>query len=384
MDLAPSQEQAALRDAVHRYLTEHYSFPQRCALLEQHAGSRTRWRTLGDLGWLGIEAPEDCGGSGGTAQLTAVLLDEFGRFLAPEPLLACAVLPTQLIVESADADQRRELLTALSAGQRLFAAAHREAAARGAAHFTSTRATALAGGRFLLSGEKSAAVGADQADRLIVSARTGANSDDPSCLSLFLVDPQLPGVTRRNFRMIDGAGAADIVLQDVEVGPQALLGADGKAGAALTRASEHFVVGACAEAVGVMDALVTLTVDFLKTRRAYGDTLSSYQALQHRLADMLIELELSRSILMRALHSLASGEDSARRKDIAGARVLVGRAGRLIAGAGIQLHGAMGVVDEYIVGHYLKRLNVLFALCGDTAVHLRRYAAADAPGGARE
>ncbi len=376
MDFKPSQEQEALREVVHRYLTDNYSFPQRRTLLEQHERLRSRWRALAELGWLGIEVPEDCGGSGGTPHLTATLLDEFGRFLVPEPLLACAVLPARLIGEAADVDQRAELLTGLSTGQILFAVAHRETAARGCVH---TRATTLPGGRFLLGGEKSAAVGGDQADWLIVSANTSGHGDDPTSLDLFLVGTELPGVARRNFRTIDGAGAADITLEDVEVDSRALLAANGQGSVALARASEHFVVGSCAEAVGIMDALVALTVDFLKTRRAYGNTLSSYQALQHRLADMLIELELSRSILMRALHSLLEGDHDARRKDTAGARVLVGRAARLIAGAGIQLHGAMGVVDEYIIGHYLKRLNVLFALCGDTTSYLRRYAAAHMP-----
>jgi hypothetical protein len=125
-----------------------------------------------------------------------------------------------------------------------------------------------------------------------------------------------------------------------------------------------------------MDAVVKLTADHLKTRRAYGSTLSTYQALQHRLADMLIELELSRSMLMRALHSLSSNNQHARHKDVAAARVLIGSAGRFITSSGIQLHGAMGVVEEYIIGHYLKRLNVLLALCGSTTFHLRQYSTA--------
>lgn len=376
MQLMPSPEQTLLRQNVHGYLTEHYSFPQRCAILQNaHGFCRERWKAFAQLGWLGIEVPEEFGGSDDTAEETAIVLDEFGRFLVVEPLLACAVLPARLLTETADAEQRAKFLMPLVSGERLFAVAHREAPGRGAARFVQTRATALPGGRFLLTGTKPAVVGADRADYIIVSARTHGSSDDPYGISLFLLDPALPGITRRSFPTIDGGSAADVTLQDVEVGPDTLLGADGNANQALVRASEHFIVGACAEAVGIMDAVVKLTVDHLKARRAYGSTLSTYQALQHRLADMFIELELSRSMLMRVLHTLSSANDHARQKDAAAARVLIGQASRFIASSGIQLHGAMGVVDEYIVGHYLKRLNVLFALCGSATFHLRQYSA---------
>lgn len=373
MQLAPSPEQTVLRHDLHAYLNEHYSFPQRCEMLRGHGFCRERWKSLAQLGWLGIEVPEEFGGSGSTAEETAIILDEFGRFLVPEPLLACAVLPARLLLETTGSEQRGKLLRSLGSGEQVFAAALREASSRGAVHFVETHATALAGGRFLLRGAKSAAISADKADYIIVSARMNGTCDDLSGISLFLMDPALPGIKRRNFRMIDGGSAAELTFHDVETGPDALLGTDGRAGQALVRASEHFIVGACAEAVGIMDAVVKLTVEHLKTRRAYGNTLSTYQALQHRLADMLIELELSRSMLMRALHTLSSADEHARKRDIAAARVLIGSAGRFITSYGIQLHGAMGVVEEYIIGHYLKRLNVLFALCGSKAFFLQQY-----------
>ncbi len=375
MQLVPSPEQTLLRNNAHSYLTEHYSFPQRCAILQEGYGiSRERWKAIAQLGWLGIEVPEIFGGSNSTPEETAIILDEFGRFLAPEPLLACAVAPARLLLEAADVEQRAKLLPLLVSGERLFAVAHHESPSRGAARFVQARAVALPGGRFLLTGEKSAAVSADKADHIIVSARVDGCCDDPHGISIFLLDPALPGVMRRSFRTIDGGTAAELKLQDVEVGPETLLGANGQASQALVRASEHFIFGACAEAVGMMDAVVKLTVDHLKTRRAYGSTLGTYQALQHRLADMLMELELSRSMFMRVLQTLSGDDEHARHKDISAARVLIGSAGRFITSNGIQLHGAMGVVEEYIVGHYLKRMNVLFAQCGSATFHLRQYA----------
>jgi alkylation response protein AidB-like acyl-CoA dehydrogenase len=374
MQLAPSPEQIVLRHDVHSYLAEHYSFPQRCAMLrDSHGVCRNRWKALAQLGWLGIEVPERFGGSDSTLEETAIILDEFGRFLVPEPLLACAMLPARLLIEADGSERHIEFLKPLVLGERLFAVAHQEAAGRGDPHFVETRATSLPGGRFLLTGAKSAAVGADRADHIIVSARVDGSCDDPHGISVFLLDPSSPGVLCRRFRTIDGGSAADLTLQNVEVGPEAVLGTEGQALRSLVRASEHFVVGACAEAVGIMDAVVKLSVDHLKTRRAYGSTLSTYQALQHRLADMLIELEMSRSILVRALHTLSNNNQDEHHKDIAAARVLIGSAGRFITSSGIQLHGAMGVVEEYIIGHYLKRLNVLFALCGSRTFHLRQY-----------
>jgi alkylation response protein AidB-like acyl-CoA dehydrogenase len=379
MQLVPSSEQTILRQNVHRYLSEHYSFPQRCAIVrDEHGICRERWKTLAQLGWLGIEVPERFGGSDTTPAETAIVLDEFGRFLVPEPLLACAVLPARLLIEAAEAEQCARLLPPLVSAEQIFAVAHREAPSRGDACFLEARATALPGGRFLLNGAKPAAAGADAADRIIVSARTGGCCSDPGGISLFLLDPTSPGVARRVFQTIDGARAADLTFNDVELASDALLGGEGAAGQALIRTSQHYIVAACAEAVGIMDATVKLTVEHLKTRRAYGSTLGTYQALQHRLADMLIELELSRSMLVRALHSLSAGDEHARRKDAAAACVLIRDAGRFVASYGIQLHGAMGVVEEYIVGHYLKRLNVLFAWCGSATHHLEEYAAAGA------
>jgi alkylation response protein AidB-like acyl-CoA dehydrogenase len=377
MRLAPSPEQTVLRQNVHSYLTEHYSFPQRCTMLrDEHGLSRDRWKAFAQLGWLGIEIPEAFSGSENTPEETAIVLDEFGRFLVPEPLLSCAVLPARLLMEAAGAEPPAKLLASLASGERLFAVAHRESPSRGNACFVETRAIPLPGGRFLLSGEKSAAISADLADHIILSARVQGNCDDACGITLFLLDPALPGIKRRGFRMIDGGTAADLALQDVEVGPETVLGTEGQAGHALLRTSEHFIVGACAETVGITDAMVKLTVDHLKARRAYGSTLSTYQALQHRLADMLVELELSRSMLVRAIHALLDDNELTRKKAVAAARVLIGSASRFVASSGIQLHGAMGVVEEYIVGHYLKRLNVLFALCGSTTFHLRQYSGA--------
>lgn len=370
MQFTPSTEQAVLRDTVHRYLRENYSFPQRRVMLQHANGlSRERWQALADLGWLGTDVSESFGGSGGSLQDTAVIASEFGRFLVLEPLLTCAVLPACLLRLAATADQCSELLPALVSGKQVFAVAHSEPEARGEVSFVETRATPLAGGRHLLTGRKSVVISGGDADRIIISARTGNN------INLFLLDPSLPGIDCRRFVTIDDRFAADFILNDVEVGADALLGTDGAAAANLERVFDHFILAGCAEAVGIMDGVVTTTADYLKTRKAYGSVLSSFQALQHRLADMLAELELSRSMLMRALHASSLDDDQMRRKNVSAARILIGRAGRFVASSGIQLHGAMGVVDEHIIGNYLKRLNVTFALCGSVNTHLRRYTA---------
>jgi len=374
MELVQSAERAALRDVVHRYLSEHYDFQQRRRTLQSEPGfTRARWCEFAQLGWLGAAVPEALGGSGGTAGDVAVILDEFGRFLVLEPLLSCAVLPIGVLAESAGLPRYAGMVEQLASGRQLFTVAHRESPARGNVHFVETRARALPGGRYVLTGNKSNVVAATEADKIIVSARVAGGCDEPAGLSLFLLDPSLPGIEQRRYRTIDGRPAADLTLRAVEVGPDAVLGTDGSAAPVLSSAFEQFIVGSCAEAVGIMDAVVATTVDYLKTRRAYGSTLSSYQALQHRLADMLAEVELSRSMLIRALHALSAQSGHQRRKEVSGARILIGQASRFVASSAIQLHGAMGVVDEHIVGHFLKRLTVTFALCGSVEFHLRQY-----------
>jgi alkylation response protein AidB-like acyl-CoA dehydrogenase len=271
-------------------------------------------------------------------------------------------------------DQRQQLLPPLIRGDLLLALAHFESESRGDVRFLETRAVRTPAGGYLLTGRKSLVLGGASADVLVVSARTSGEARDRHGMSLFLVRPDARGLVRRPFRTVDGGQAAELLMDDVPVDRMSLVGQDGEAITALEDAIDRAIVGACAEAVGAMDRVVTCTRDYLKTRRAYGATLSTLQALQHRLADMLVELELSRSSLYRALAALASWERSSRRIAVSAAKALIGRSARLVGGHGIQLHGGMGMSDDYVIGHLFKRLTTIEALFGTSEFHLTRVA----------
>jgi alkylation response protein AidB-like acyl-CoA dehydrogenase len=236
------------------------------------------------------------------------------------------------------------------------------------------RAQELSDGEYLLEGHKVLVLGGSSADKFIVSARIAGRRSDASGISLFLVDRDARGLTRHDYRLVDGFRATDLTLSGVRVGPGALLGEPGQGTWALERAIDHTLVAMAAEACGAMDTLVWQTRDYLKTRSQYGATLNTYQALQHRMADMLIESELSRAMLLQGLAALNQADPVLRRKGVSATKVQVGRGGYFVGKNAIQLHGGLGVTEEFPVGHYFKRLVSIGYQLGDTNYHLQRFA----------
>jgi alkylation response protein AidB-like acyl-CoA dehydrogenase len=370
MDFSLSQQQAALQQSVQRYCRENYDLQSRQQILRTPEGfSAKHWAAFAELGWLGASLPEAAGGSEGSIIEAAILFEEFGRVLVLEPYLPSAILAAHTLWHAAGAREARELLQPMIEGRRLLALAHAE---KGAAGVIDTTARKTSQGHFVLTGSKAFVLGGNQAHQFIVSARTSGARSDRRGVSLFLVEPGTAGFARRGYRTLDGSGVADVVLNEVEIPAQRLIGREGAALEAVEQALEFATVALCAEAVGSMDKVISTTVDYLKTRRAYGTTLSTYQALQHQLADMLVELEMSRSILYRAFAGFAGGDDSERQRTSSAAKALIGRSGKLVAARGIQLHGALGMVDDYIIGQQFKRLHVIEALFGNSDFHLNR------------
>lgn len=373
MDFTLSAEQTMLRDAVRRHCQEQYHFHERLTILRRPEGfSREHWKTYARLGWLGVVLPEDVGGFAGSLVDLALIMEEFGRALVLEPFLSCAVLAAQALNAAGNEQQRRALLPPMIKGDLFLALAHFEAESRGDVQFVTTRATRTSNGRFLLSGRKSLVLGGGIADQLVISARSYGSPHDCEGISLFLVPTDARGLVRRTFRTVDGGNAAELEFTGLEVEGTALVGEEGCAAEAIQQAVDQAIISICAEAVGAMDKVVTVTRDYLKTRRAYGTTLSTLQALQHRLADMLVELELSRSMLYRALAGAANPDWQARRKALSAAKALIGRSGRFVGSQGIQLHGGIGMSDEYIISHLFKRLAVIEVLFGNSDFHLSR------------
>jgi hypothetical protein len=375
MDFVLTEEQKLIRQTVRSYCDKQYRFPERLNMLRSgERFNRKYWKAYAEFGWLGAILPEDVGGSAGSLVDMAILLEELGRYMPLEPFVPCAVLAGQAVNAAGSPEQRQALLPPMIRGEQLLALAHTEKPGRGDTHFVETRAVPISRGRYAITGHKPLVLGGGSADTFIVAARTAGDSRSRDGLSLFLVPPNAPRLERRSFSLFDGEEAAELLLHEVEVEAGALLGIEHEAADAIEDAVDHAIVCTCAEAVGAMDHVVTSTRDFLKTRKAYGATLSTFQALQHRLADMLVELELSRSMLFRVIGALTSPERLARRKAVSAAKALIGRSGRWVGAQGVQLHGGMGMADDYVIGHLFKRLSAIDMLYGSSELHLQQYA----------
>lgn len=374
MDFSLSAEQSALRESVARYCQRNYGFQSRQRLLRTRQGfSEQHWAAFAEFGWLGASLPEDVGGSGGSVIDAAIILEEFGRALVLEPYLPCAILTAQVVNAAGDFIQRKAILEPMIQGKSLLALAHAEPASHHATCSVSATAMETPDGDFILNGSKVMVLNGNMADSAVVSAYVVDQVGTRKDMRLFTVNTRAQGVLRRCFRTQDGSGAADIAFKDVRVAKQDMLNTEGAAEAILEDALNFATVCLCADAVGGMDVIISTTTRYLKERKAYNTTLSTFQALQHRLADMLIELEMSRSILFRGFSAFMRGDRRDQRRATSAAKALIGSAGRMVSADGIQLHGGMGMVDDYIIGQLFKRLTVVEGLFGNSDFHLQRH-----------
>jgi alkylation response protein AidB-like acyl-CoA dehydrogenase len=371
VQLTLSETQTMLQDTANRLLRDRYSFEHRKKILAGHGESL--WNAFGELGLLGIEIGEDCGGAAGSFSDLAVVLEAMGRHLVVEPFLPTVVLCAGLIAENAGGDARASLLQAIAEGRLKVALAHGEPSARYVLSHVETRARRPEAG-FIIDGAKSMALGANDADQLIVSARTSGSTADAGGVSLFLVDANAAGVALRPVQMIDDRGAAEIMLTNVQVPATALLGPLDGALPAIERAYDRGAAAVCCEAVGAMTAANEITLEYLKTRFQFGRPIGKFQALQHRMADMAMAEELARSMSF-LLASAADDEDpAARAHAISAGKVQIAEAGRTVGHGAVQLHGGIGMTIEYVIGHFLRRIVAAEKLFGDADHHLGRFA----------
>jgi len=284
------------------------------------------------------------------------------------------VLGAGLIARGASAALRQELLPQVAQGELLLAFAHVEPQARYHLADVACRAEPDGAG-WRLSGRKSVVFHGASADRLIVSARSAGGTRERGGIGLFLVDPGAEDVSLRPYPTVDGGRAAELELDGVTVGPEALIGESEAALPLIERAVDDALVALAAEAAGIMDVMVAATRDFLKTREQFGVPIGSFQVLQHRVVEMFMACELSRALTLRAAAALADEPDGASAQAASAAKVQVGRAGRLVGQQAIQLHGGMGMTDELAIGHYFKRLAMIGQTFGDADFHLSRFAA---------
>jgi alkylation response protein AidB-like acyl-CoA dehydrogenase len=373
MEFNYSEEQLALQDTLQRFISRDYDFDKRRKFSASPGGfSAEAWSQYADLGLLALPYPEDFGGLGGNAVDVMLVMEQFGQGLLLEPFLSTVVLCGGLIRDAATGAMKQKLLPEIAAGKLKLALAAYEAAGRYELSYVGCKAE-QSGGGWRLSGRKTVVLDGASADYFLVSARNSGAVGDRDGVSLFLVPRDAKGLTVAAYPTQSGARAADLLLENVTVAADAAIGAPGGALPIIERAVDQAIAALCAEALGIIDALNQATLNYLKTRKQFGVAIGTFQALKHKMADMLIAAEQSRSMaIIAAVH--ADSQDAAdRHRAISAAKAYIGQAGRLVGQHAVQMHGGMGVVDELIVSHYFKRLTMIDLTFGDADYHLASF-----------
>ena len=375
MNFELNEEQQALQASLSRLLGDVYGFEQRRAIAATPAGwSEAVWRQLADLGLTALPLPQAHGGFGGGAVDLLPVMQELGRALSLEPFLASVVLGATALRLAGDDDMQARLLPGVASGEVRLAWAHDEAAGHQAPLWIETVAR-RDGERWRLDGVKCNVLHATAAHHVVVSARVAGVPDDAQGLALFLVDAQDPGVRCRAHRLVDDTPAGELRFESATALP---LHDPHDAATALRALEGTLAAGTaavCADAVGLMESAYRLSVDYLKTRRQFGRLIGENQALRHRAAEMLVSLEMCRSMALVAAVAADDLDAPGARADLARAKLMIGRHGRGLCHAAIQLHGGIGMTEEYAVGHCLRRLALLDQLFGDVDAQSARLAA---------
>ncbi|GAB5464473.1 acyl-CoA dehydrogenase family protein [Hoeflea alexandrii] len=377
MDFDLSEEQTMLKDSVERLLKDQYGFEARGKYRAGDTGfSEKMWNQYAELGLLALPFAEEDGGIGGGATETMIVMEAFGKALILEPFFASVILAGGVLRHAGSSEQKSAHIPGIADGSLTMALACAEPQGRYDLFDVETSAKKDGDG-WVIDGKKALVLHGDSAGKLIVSARTSGGSRDEDGISLFIVDAGANGVSRHGYPTQDGLRAAEITLQSVKVGADALIGSEGGAWPVISRVADEAVAALCAEAVGCFEKMHELTLEYLKTRSQFGTTIGSFQALQHRAVDMFVELEQSRSMTMYA-SMLATGDDAVERaRAVSAAKVQIGESAKIIGREAIQLHGGVGMTMEYAIGHYFKRTTMIDILFGDANHHLKRLARMD-------
>ena len=370
MDFALTDEQRLLQHSVERLFADHYAFEARKRYGQEPGGfSRALWARYAELGLLGLPFDEADGGSAGGPVETMIVMEQIGRALALEPYLATVVLGGGLLRLGGSEAMRAELVPQIASGDLILAFAHAERQSRYDLADVAARARRDGAG-FVVDGAKSLVLHGDSAQKFIVSARLAGGQNDRAGIGLFLVDATADGVSTRGYPTVDGQRAAEVTFSGVRVPAAAAIGEPGAAFPLIERIGDLTIAALAAEAVGAMAAMHETTVDYMKTRKQFGVTIGSFQALQHRAADMLIALEQARSMAMLATMMAAEDNVRERRQAVSAAKVQIGRSGRIVGQGAVQIHGGIGMTMETKVGHYFKRLTTIDTMFGDADHHL--------------
>ena len=372
MDFNFTEEQTLLENMVTSFVRDNYPWEAREAIVKTEEGWKPEnWSQFAELGLLGVPFAEEFGGLGGSVVDTMIVMEQFGKGLVVEPYMPSVVLAGGLISSLGSKEQVESIIPNIISGDLRYAFAHSEPQSRFDLFDVKTSA-AVSGDDFILNGFKSVVFGGPIATHLIISARTSGDQRDTNGITLFLVDKKSEGLTLQNYPTIDEYRASEVVIENLKVSKDMVLGEVDNAYNAIDENIDRSTIAVCAEAVGILEVLKDATIDYCKNRKQFGQAIGKNQSIQHRLVDMMIEYEQSKSILYMACTSDLS-DPTSRKKAVSAAKARIGKAIKYVGENSIQLHGGMGMVDEYLVSHYFKRATMLGVLFGNEDYHMKRF-----------
>jgi len=362
-----------LQESVSRFITNDYGFESRQKHSRSDAGySLENWQTFAELGWLGVPFSENHGGFGGGAVETMLMMEEFGKGLVVEPYLATVVACGSALNGFGSEDQKSSFIPEIIDGSKLWALAFAEPQGRFNLADLTTTATAR-NGSYLLSGHKSVVINGPNANFFIVSVRTSGEQRDETGVSLFIIPSDAKGLSRRDYPTVDGQRASELILDNVELDEASRLGEEGQGLNILQQAIDFATLAIGSEAVGCMEVLYKDTVEYCKNREQFGQPIGKFQVLQHRMVDMFMEHEQSKSLMFMAAMRWDEGYGAEAQKAVSAFKVQVGKSGKFVGQSAVQLHGGMGMTDELNIGHYFKRLTIIDTMFGNVDHHLKRF-----------
>ena len=375
-----TDEQTLFKDGLDRFLEKNFSLDARRKMVEsKEAHSEHVWAGLATMGALGVPISEGSGGLGGAGVEAMTIMKHLGKHLVLEPYLSSVILAGGLVDLCGSEFQKKVLIPELVAGEGKLAFAHAEQLNDEGGELLRTTAT-QSGNNWVLKGEKKLILGGATADRFIISARTRESNDQNAGVTLFIVESLDESISGKAYPLIDGSRVLDIQLNDVEVGPESVLGTIDQGQSAIDCVNDRATAAICAEALGIMEVVHEMTMEYLRTRKQFGSALSQFQVLQHRAVDMFINIEEVRSLVMNAAAKAWSDNPYERVRAVSAAKALTNRAGRLVAQEAIQLHGGMGMTQELPLADFVKRLLAIELMFGGERFQRLRFANAEDQG----
>ena len=367
-----TEEQTLLENMVTAFVRDDYNWETREKIVKTEEGWKPEnWYKFAELGLLSVPFSEDHGGLGGTAVDSMVVMEQFGKGLVVEPFMPSILLSGNLISKLANESQANEIIPKIIEGESRYVFAYAEPQSRFDLSDVKTSAT-KDDDEYTLNGFKSVVFGASMATHIIIAARTSGDQRSEDGITLFLVDIKSNGITLQTYPTIDEYRASEVVIENLKISSDMVLGEVDKAYPVVEEVIDLATIAACSEAVGVLQVLKDSTIDYCKQRKQFGQPISKNQAIQHKLVDMMIEYEQAKSILYAAVTADLSNADE-RKKAVSGAKARIGQSIKFVGESAIQLHGGMGMVDEYMISHYFKRATMLGVLFGNVDFHMKRF-----------